>query len=150
LNAPLPLRVSGLVLALVALGACRPAEPEAAAPVEPAPVAADVADTMSASPSAQDVASAPLLPDAAQGTPTETHWQCGDQRIAARFDAGAQTLNLIHERGQLALPRIESASGARYADANGNEFWDKADAATLTLSGTPARDCVKVESGWAG
>ena len=66
-----------------------------------------------------------------------------------RLDAASQSLSLVHERGQLALPRREAASGARYADANGNEFWDKGDTATLTLSGTPLRACTRVENGLA-
>jgi membrane-bound inhibitor of C-type lysozyme len=140
-------RLAGAVTALVLLGACRPAAPETAAP---APTSPPVAEAPVA-PVAEVVESAPpALPVASAATPVETHWQCGDQRVAARFDPTSQTLSLIHERGQLTLPRIESASGARYADANGNEFWDKADAARLTLSGTPARDCAKVENGWSG
>lgn len=131
-------------MALLLLGACRPAAPEASTP---APASAPAAEA----PAAEVVESTPpALPIAGVATPVETHWQCGDQRVAARFDPTSQTLSLIHERGQLTLPRIESASGARYADSNGNEFQDKADTARLTLSGTPARDCSKVENGWSG
>lgn len=120
------------VAVLVALGACRPAEPDAVAaqPGADAPVAVQAKESAIAAPN--------------PGTPVETHWQCGERRVAARFDPASQTLTLIHERGQLALPQSVSASGARYADANGNEFWSQGDGATLTLSGTPARACEPV------
>jgi membrane-bound inhibitor of C-type lysozyme len=136
-------RVALAVAALVVLGACRPAEPEvgpaqamAAQPVatQPAPDAVPNMDPATAT--------SAVAPDPAH--PIETHWQCGERRVAARSDPAARTLTLIHERGQLALPQAGSASGARYADANGNEFWSQGHGATLTLSGTPARECEPV------
>ena len=48
-----------------------------------------------------------------------------------------------------AYARVALDTGARYADANGNEFWDKGNTATLTLSGTPLRACTRVENGLA-
>ena len=127
----------GAIAILVVLGACRRAEQEPFA-------ATPVADPAAAAP-VQPTTAATTAPN--PGTPIETHWQCGDQRVAARFDPATQALTLIHERGQLALPHSVSASGARYADANGNEFWSKGPGATLTLSGTPARECSQVERG---
>jgi membrane-bound inhibitor of C-type lysozyme len=131
-------------LALPALlGACRPDEPE--------PAAASTAGTAAAAtaePPVQPTAAATVAPN--PGTPIETHWQCGDQRVAARYDPAAQALTLIHQRGQLTLPQSVSASGARYADDNGNEFWSKGSGATLTLSGTPPRECSQVQNGTAG
>ena len=42
----------------------------------------------------------------------------------------------------LVLPQAMSASGARYADGHGNEFWGKGlKDATFTLAGEPARTC---------
>jgi membrane-bound inhibitor of C-type lysozyme len=126
-----PLALS--VAALVTVCACRPAEPDAVAaqPGADAPVAEQAKESAIVAPNNP-------------GTPVETHWQCGERRIAARLDPASQTLTLIHERGQLALPQSVSASGARYADANGNEFWSQDNGATLTLSGTPPRECEPV------
>jgi membrane-bound inhibitor of C-type lysozyme len=124
------------------LGACHPAEPERVAGA-----AAAAATAAPAEPPVQPTAAATVAPN--PGTPIETHWQCGDQRVAARYDPAAQALTLIHERGQLILPQSVSASGARYADDNGNEFWSKGSGATLTLSGTPARECSQVQNGTA-
>jgi len=120
-----------LAVALLALAACRPAEPVAAGPGAGAGLDTPAAAAATAS---DAVASAEGM--------RETQWQCGDQRVAARFDPQADALTLTHDRGQLLLPRASAASGARYADANGNEFWDHGNEAMLTLSGTPARDCV--------
>lgn len=134
-------RAIGAIAVLVMLGACRPAQPDAVvapAPTEATPAPAPV----------QPTASATAAPN--PGTPVETHWQCGDQRVAARLDPASQTLTLIHERGQLALPQVVAASGTRYADANGNEFWSKGSGATLTLSGTPARECSQVQNNGNG
>lgn len=75
----------------------------------------------------------------------ESQWRCGDQQVAARFDTGAADVTLTHDRGQLLLPQAISASGARYADDNGNEFWTKGASGTLTLSGTPARECTQLQ-----
>ena len=134
----------------ISLAACQPGSsdpPPAAVPENPAAPTAEV--VAATPPTAADAAAPDPIPPAKPGaaTTTENHWQCGDQRIATRFDATTGTLDLIHERGQLALPRSEAASGARYADLNGNEFWDKADTALLTLSGAPPRECSKVSNG---
>lgn len=81
------------------------------------------------------------------GAGEPTHWQCGDERISARFDNAAHNVTL-HISGQsLTLPHAVSASGARYADAQGNEFWNKGREATLTLAGKPQVDCGQVADG---
>ena len=113
-----------LSLTIVAvLGACRPAGEAAPVPApatEPAPAAEPaapaVADTIVAG------------------------FRCGDLLVGATFDnaAGNVTLSINGSRRQ--LPQASSASGARYADAAGNEFWNKGDDATLTLDGA-AHEC---------
>lgn len=142
---------AGLVAACagaLALAACRPGTPDTSAAPVPDTSPAPAAGAVAATPPANAATVGPVISASPQrGTTTESHWHCGDQRIAARFDTATGTLNLIHERGQLALPRTDAASGARYADLNGNEFWDKADTAVLTLSGTPPRECAKVSGG---
>ena len=127
----------GTAALALALAACSPAGGDAApppvdagtpAPVEPAP------------------ADEPQVADAGV---LETHWQCGDESVAANYDRAAETVTLVHAGGELVLPLAVSASGARYADDNGNEFWTKAASGTLTLSGAPARECSQVEDGTA-
>ena len=49
--------------------------------------------------------------------------------------------------GPLTLPQVESASGARYADSQGNEFWSKGEQATFTLAGQEKRNCVPASPG---
>lgn len=76
--------------------------------------------------------------------PLTSQWQCGDQRIAAVFDNGpADNVTLDPAGKPLALPHAVSASGARYADAAGNEFWTKGRAGTLTLAGKGKLDCTQ-------
>lgn len=72
---------------------------------------------------------------------TSTPWQCGDQRISARFDTPARGMMLEIDGNTLHLAQAPAASGARYADAAGNAFWSKGDAATLTLAGRAAVTC---------
>ncbi|WP_162435183.1 MliC family protein [Pseudoxanthomonas koreensis] len=55
-----------------------------------------------------------------------------------------RTATVVHTGGELVLQQAAAASGARYADSNGNEFWTKGPGGTLTLSGTPARECTEV------
>ncbi len=104
------------------LAACKPAAtPEPAAPAE------------------EPAAPAP--------TTVLTHWQCGDARVSATFDNAAGNVSLSFDGESLVLPQAVSASGARYADEQGNEFWNKGDSSTLTLSGSEAVECAVSESG---
>mgnify|MGYP000957525493 CR=1 FL=1 len=131
---------------LLLLAACsRPATDTAqaqaqapAAPATPAPAEAQAAPAVDASIDASADASGlePGLPAV-----VEARWQCGQQQVAGRFDNRARTLTLTHEHGQLLLPQAISASGARYADSNGNQMWVKGQAATLTRSGKQPQEC---------
>lgn len=89
-------------------------------------------------------------PGADAGTGT-THWQCADARLSLRFDAAAKQAELSLPDGVLTLPQAVSASGARYADKLGNEFWSKGSQATLTLQGQPPVECTQTDlpSPWA-
>lgn len=62
-------------------------------------------------------------------------YRCGDQLIGAEFDNTAGQVVLSLNTRRVPLAQAVSASGARYADAAGNEFWSKGDSATLTLEG---------------
>lgn len=80
-----------------------------------------------------------------------THWQCADSQLSLRYDAAATQAELSLPDGTLTLPQAVSASGARYADQRGNEFWSKGSQATLTLQGKPQVDCMQTDqaSPWA-
>ncbi|MGY3264527.1 MliC family protein [Lysobacter sp. HA35] len=71
------------------------------------------------------------------------HWECGDLGVMSRFDDAPQQVRLSFNGASLTLPIARSASGARYADARGAEFWTKGATGTLTLAGEPPRDCVQ-------
>lgn len=86
-------------------------------------------------------------PAASAGTVIQTFWQCGDIRINATFDNDKNTITLGLPDGPLILPGTIAASGARYADEQGNEFWSKGPSATLTLNGTPAQECTETSEG---
>ncbi|MBD9376648.1 YbaY family lipoprotein [Pseudoxanthomonas sp. PXM04] len=83
----------------------------------------------------------------ASAAPLKTQWQCGDQRIAATFDNGAaDNVTLDVDGKPLVLPHAVSASGARYADNAGNEFWTKGREGMLTLAGKDKLDCSQTET----
>ena len=102
------------------LAACKPA-------AEPTPVAAPV-----------EPAAAPVTEAVAPVT-----FQCGDERITASFDNVAGNVSLSIGGEALTLPQAVSGSGARYADEQGNEFWNKGSNATLTRTGKPAVECAQ-------
>ena len=131
-------RVAVLAVA-VGLAACQAQDPEPAAdPAGPG----SAMSTATAAPGGTAATASPAAgPATSVSGIVESQWECDGQHVATRFDNTAGTVSVTHERGELLLQQATSASGARYADANGNEFWNKGDQATLTLSGTPARQC---------
>lgn len=80
---------------------------------------------------------------ATPATASTTHWECGELGVMSRFDAGSGSVELSFNGRRVTLPLARSASGARYADDAGNEFWTKGATGHLTLAGEPARDCVQ-------
>lgn len=74
-----------------------------------------------------------------QGATPRTVYQCGDLEVTAEFDA-PDAVTLSFGGRTLALARVPAASGAKYADGVGNEFWSK-DGAMFTLAGQPLRQC---------
>lgn len=76
--------------------------------------------------------------------PDPVPYQCGDLRIEARFVKDRVDL-LLPDR-VLALPAAVSASGARYADGDGNVFWSKGVEATLTLEGADTVPCMQTDA----
>ncbi|ATS22591.1 hypothetical protein PK69_07035 [Xanthomonas phaseoli pv. phaseoli] len=84
-------------------------------------------------------------PAAAAGPTLAAHtvaWRCGPRMIATRFDAATDALQLTLEDRRLVLLSAQAASGARFADAQGNQFWEHAGEATLSLAGGEAIRCV--------
>ena len=71
------------------------------------------------------------------------HWECGELGVMSRFDRAPGQVRLDYNGHTLTLPLARSASGARYADARGSEFWTKGATGTLTLAGEPGRECVQ-------
>lgn len=138
-TSPRAMRTAGLLLCaalVMALAACRPADNDAPVAATPAPDAA--------TPAVQPTPAPPGEAAAPGATVRQSQWQCGDERVSARFDQATQTVTVVHTAGELLLPQAVSGSGARYADSNGNEFWTSGAGGTLTLSGTPARACTEV------
>ncbi|MCF5955991.1 MliC family protein, partial [Xanthomonas perforans] len=62
--------------------------------------------------------------------------------VATRFDAATDALQLTLDDRRLILLSAQAASGARFADAQGNQFWEHAGEATLSLAGGEAIRCV--------
>lgn len=115
-------RLAPLALAVVALGACKP---------EPAPVAV--------TPEPPPMVEAPT-----STAPVETTYvfQCEDLTVSATYGEGDAPANLVIGDRTLSLNHAESASGARYADDAGNEFWIKGTSeGMLTLAGEKQRNC---------
>lgn len=133
------------LLMVVALAACQrdaePGEPATEPGVAPAP-AGDAAAVTAGDPSSAELD--PAMSGAINEGIVQSAFQCGEQRLSARFDNGAGTVTLVHDRGELVLMQARSASGARYADDNGNEFWNKGNEATLTQSGQEPVQCQQV------
>ncbi|WP_158636399.1 COG3650 family protein [Luteimonas marina] len=115
---PLPACLATLPL-LLALAACKPAQ-ETPPPVADAPVDSE----------APADAAAPGMPETATA-----RFRCGDLLVGAVFDNSTGHVTLSLGTRQVQLPQAVAASGARYADAQGNEFWNKGDEATLALDG---------------
>ncbi|HEY5804771.1 MAG TPA: YbaY family lipoprotein [Lysobacter sp.] len=86
------------------------------------------------------------VPSPPPGTATTqaSHWQCGEVRVSADFNPPERVVLSFSGR-QLTIPQAVSASGARYADDKGNEFWTKGGTGTLTLGGEDKRDCSQAD-----
>ena len=111
-----------LALALPLAAGCQPASPPPQ-PGEPAAAPASPETPQGDTPAAP-------LPDS-----TTANFRCGDLLANARFDNARAELTLTIATRRTVLPQAMAASGARYADAKGNEFWNKGDSATLKLDG---------------
>lgn len=77
----------------------------------------------------------------------KTSWTCDGMTFDATFDLTGERVDLALPDGALSLPLAVSASGARYVDHRGNEFWTKGDTGTLTRAGGKKAECVRADSG---
>jgi putative lipoprotein len=75
-----------------------------------------------------------------------THWTCDGMTFEAAFDVAGRRVELALPDGALSLPLAISASGARYLDHRGNEFWTKGDRGTLAREGGIKSDCVRQDA----
>ncbi|HKE92810.1 MAG TPA: MliC family protein [Povalibacter sp.] len=92
-------------------------------------------------------ASTEAVADASTADGVQTRaFQCNDLAVIATFHGPDGNVDLAYSGTILSLPRAVSASGARYADANGNEFWDAKGEAMFTLSGQTVRKCTVVQA----
>ena len=73
-------------------------------------------------------------------------WTCDDMTFEAIFDLPGGRVDLALPSGALSLPLAQSASGARYADHLGNEFWTKGAEGTLTRQGGAKVQCVQQDA----
>lgn len=123
-------RVLPVAALAVALAACQPQTPPA----------------QDDAPAAETGIPAQAPPDSIDGlAPGERiNYQCGDLALGTTFAEQGDLVQLSFSGQRLELPIAISASGARYADDDGNEFWGKGmENATLTLAGEEPRDCAR-------
>lgn len=68
-------------------------------------------------------------------------YQCAEHEVSAVFTERERADLTIGDR-KLTLTSVPAASGAKYADGVGNEFWTKGlDQGLLTLAGDGVRSC---------
>ena len=108
--------------AVLLLAACsQPAPPQAAAPAAPV---------------------AQLPQTAAQQA--QHWWVCGEVEVSTEMRG--EMLTLSGPFGERSLQPQPAASGARYADDQGNEFWNKGEEATLKLDWKDVGECTESKS----
>lgn len=75
--------------------------------------------------------------------PAAIDYLCGSDRVALQPDGARAMLMADATRYELATAR--SASGARYADSKGTEFWTHGDEASFTREGEQQASCVRLD-----
>ena len=95
-------------------------------------------------------AEAPVQAAAATGLPetaaqrAEHWWVCGDVEISTEMRG--EMLTLSGPFGERSLTPQPAASGTRYADDHGNEFWNEGEEATLKLDWKEVGECTESKS----
>ncbi|WOB25818.1 MULTISPECIES: MliC family protein [Xanthomonas] len=108
-------------------------------PASPPPIGTDASVT---GPLPRPAHAAPPAPASLAGPVDAVPWRCGTRAITTRFDPATDAVQLSVEGRTLTLLSAQAASGARFADAQGNQFWEHAGEATLSLAGGEAVKCV--------
>ena len=68
-------------------------------------------------------------------------YRCGELGVSATFE-GEERVELTLPDRKLTMTQVAAASGAKYADAHGNEFWTKGQSdGLMMLAGEPRRSC---------
>jgi len=133
LPATLPLVVALLVL----VGCDKPARDAAVSAPPIAQTPPPSGDDAGAAGAAQPGIAA-AAPDA-----VTAHWNCDGHPVTANYDNTRHDVRLRIGSSELTLPAAVSGSGARYADAAGNEFWEHQGESTLTLASGKPRHCIR-------
>lgn len=126
----LTLAVMGLTACQAPAGDSHPAEPASTPP----PVAADTATP----------APAPEAAPGADGKVVNQPYACDGKAVTADFLIDKEAVRLQFDGRTLTLPQAISGSGSRYADTEGNEFWEHQGEATLTVAGGKPQTCTEV------
>ena len=138
---PRPLTWTAAGVLALALAACAkpPVDPatRAASPDNPASPAAD---------DGSDAGAAGAATPSGDARRVALAWDCDGRPVAADYDNAAGQVRLQIGAELLTLPQAVSASGSRYADAAGNEFWEHQGEATLALAGGKPQHCVRSPS----
>ncbi len=147
-----PSSLAALAVLALSLSACGRPETPAAAPQGTAAVTPSAPDNAAAAATDPATGAAPSDTGAA---PTETgtssaSWTCGDRAVTTEFDNASDSVHLTLGGRTLVLAATEAASGSRYSDAQGNEFWEHQGEATLTEAGGQALKCTRGGSATTG
>jgi uncharacterized lipoprotein YbaY/uncharacterized membrane protein len=100
-------------------------------------------------PSTEVIVEVPMVraaPPAPVADLARSRWNCAGMEFEATFDTIGERVDLALPEGTLSLPQATSASGARYADHRGNEFWTKGNTATLRRAGADPLDCTRTDA----
>ena len=93
---------------------------------------------------AQTTAAAPTgLPETAAQR-AQHWWVCGEVEVTTEMRG--EMLTLSGPFGERSLTPQPAASGARYADDQGNEFWNQGEEATLKLDWKDVGECTESKS----
>ncbi|MDR2873059.1 MAG: MliC family protein [Xanthomonadaceae bacterium] len=131
---------------LLLLAGCQASQtPEPAQTTTPPTASTTPAAPESTHPDEHDASTSTATEPAQEHTAMATaeQWQCGDHHVTITISKDGETLTLAHADGELVLPHEVSASGARYADDKGNEFWNKGNESMLTFAGHEEQLCHK-------
>jgi len=92
---------------------------------------------------------AKAVDDAVTGTARSTDtYRCGDRIVT--MDNAATSLVLTIDGERLVLEHVPAASGAKYRDQQGNQFWSHGERALLELRGQAYPECTRAACGGGG